>query len=104
MQQFYDGACKIKGLKLYSGRPEAGENVPLISFNIAGKTSMETAAMLSDNGIYVRAGLHCAPLAHTTLGTMETGTVRVCPSVFTTEREISALLRILRTKIVEKIT
>lgn len=104
MQQFYDGACKIKGLKLYSERPEAGENVPLVSFNVAGKTSMETAAILSDNGIYVRAGLHCAPLAHTTLGTMETGTVRVCPSVFTTEREISALLRILTTKIVEKLT
>lgn len=104
VQQFYDGASKINGIKLYSQRPEAGKTVPVVSFNVVGKNSMETAAILSDNGICVRGGLHCAPLAHTTLGTMDIGTVRICPSVFTNERDISAILRILRTKIVEKIT
>lgn len=35
------------------------------------------AQRLADRGIAVRAGLHCAPLAHESAGTLETGTVRV---------------------------
>jgi selenocysteine lyase/cysteine desulfurase len=35
------------------------------------------AQKLADRGIAVRAGLHCAPLAHESAGTLETGTVRV---------------------------
>ena len=46
------------------------------------------AAKLSDSGIAVRAGLHCAPLAHRSAGTLETGTVRLSLSPFTTQREI----------------
>ena len=34
-------------------------------------------AALADRGIAVRAGLHCAPLAHRTAGTLDTGTVRL---------------------------
>jgi selenocysteine lyase/cysteine desulfurase len=38
----------------------------------------ETAARhLARHGIAVRAGLHCAPLAHESAGTLETGTVRI---------------------------
>lgn len=37
----------------------------------------ELAAFLGKEGICVRAGLHCAPLAHESAGTLETGTVRV---------------------------
>ena len=36
----------------------------------------EMAAKLGDRGIALRAGLHCAPLAHESAGTLETGTVR----------------------------
>ena len=46
------------------------------------------AEMLADSGIAVRAGLHCAPLAHRSAGTLETGTVRLSVSPFTTQREI----------------
>ena len=35
------------------------------------------ALILAEQGIAVRAGLHCAPLAHKSAGTLETGTVRV---------------------------
>lgn len=65
---------------------------PLLSFNIRGLHSEETASKLSEAGIAVRAGLHCAPLAHKTFGTLETGTVRVCPSVFTSEKDVNSLL------------
>lgn len=39
-------------------------------------------------GIAVRSGLHCAPLAHETAGTLQTGTVRLSVSPFNTPREI----------------
>ena len=37
----------------------------------------EAAQILGENGIAVRAGLHCAPLAHESAGTLQTGTVRI---------------------------
>lgn len=66
--------------------------VPLLSFNILGKHSEETAQLLAADGIAVRAGLHCAGLAHKAYHTEETGTVRICPSVFTTEKDVNSLL------------
>ena len=50
------------------------------------------AAQLDERGIAVRAGLHCSPLAHTTAGTAETGTVRISVSAFSTKRDIAAFL------------
>ena len=46
---------------------------------------------LARRGIAVRAGLHCAPLAHRTAGTLDTGTVRVSFSAFTTPQEADRL-------------
>lgn len=42
---------------------------------------------LAERDIAVRAGLHCAPLAHETAGTLKTGTVRVSFSAFSTEAD-----------------
>lgn len=53
------------------------------------------AEQLARNGVAVRAGLHCAPLAHTSAGTLETGTVRLSLSPFTTQREIERASEIL---------
>jgi selenocysteine lyase/cysteine desulfurase len=47
---------------------------------------------LASRGICVRAGLHCAPLAHKTVGTLPGGTVRISVSSFNTKRDISALV------------
>ena len=46
-------------------------------------------------GIATRAGLHCAPLAHRTLGTFPEGTVRVSPGWKTTPSDIEAVVRAL---------
>jgi len=43
---------------------------------------------LGKRGIAVRAGLHCAPLAHTTAGTIDSGTVRVSFSAFNNFRQV----------------
>ncbi len=55
--------------------------VPIVSFNVKGFSPEETAAYLSERGFCLRAGFHCAPLAHSSLGT-ENGTVRFSPSYF----------------------
>jgi cysteine desulfurase / selenocysteine lyase len=46
--------------------------------------------------IAVRTGLHCAPLAHQTLGTFPAGTVRVSPGYSTTKEDIDYFLHSLR--------
>ena len=47
-----------------------------VSF-LPGENCEEFAQKLSGRGLAVRAGLHCAPLAHESAGTLETGTVRL---------------------------
>ena len=63
---------KRMGMKVYSGPHQAGT----VSF-LPGVDCETAAQMLARRGIAVRAGLHCAPLAHESAGTLETGTVRV---------------------------
>ena len=92
MEYFYDKLKNIKSVKLYMPRPEAPHFVPLISFNIRGRVSDEVGKLLDKNGIEVRTGLHCAPAAHEFAGTLETGVIRVSPSVFNTKSEIDKLV------------
>lgn len=88
-RRLYDRLSKISGVTLYTQRPEAHSHVPVLSFNIDDVDSERVAAILSDRfGIAVRAGLHCAPLAHRSMGTLDTGTVRVVPCVFNTARQM----------------
>jgi len=60
------------GLHPFYGPHQAGT----VSF-VSSEDCEEMARKLADQGIAVRAGLHCAPLAHESAGTLETGTVRV---------------------------
>lgn len=69
---------------------------PILSFNIKNMHSEEAALKLSENNIAVRAGLHCAPLAHKKMSTLETGTVRISPSVFTQKKDIDFLIKCVR--------
>lgn len=60
----------------------------------------ELGQLLAEEGVAVRAGLHCAPLAHRSAGTLESGTVRLSFSDFNTPEEVfqalEALYRVLR--------
>ena len=73
----------IRGLHIYRG----GRGGP-ISLCPTGITPDALTARLDAEGICVRGGLHCAPLAHAALGTQSTGTVRVSFSFFNTREEI----------------
>lgn len=93
----------------FSDRIEAKGNScpgPVISFTIDGIDSEKVGEMLANDGICVRCGLHCAPLAHRTLGTAETGTVRISFGMFNTEEHIKtlskSLLKILNSALPDK--
>jgi len=61
----------------------------VISIVIDGVDSLMAATILNiEYGIAVRAGFHCAYIAHSTLGTENTGTIRLSPGVFTDISEI----------------
>lgn len=73
---------------LCEGKPEQGKRVPIVSFALRGQPSEETAKLLNQCNHAVRAGLHCAPLAHRFYGTDQHGLVRFAPSAFTTREEV----------------
>ncbi len=52
----------------------------------------EFARAMGEAGIALRAGLHCAPLAHESAGTLETGTIRLSLGAMTRERDCRAFL------------
>lgn len=93
VQFLYDRLSNMEQIQLYTQRPTLTHHVPVLSFNVKGTDSETVGAMLNRNGIAVRAGLHCAPTAHREIGTLESGTVRVCPSAFTTKEEVFQLVK-----------
>ena len=60
------------GVEVFSGEHQAAT----VSF-LPARDCEEVAQLLAQRGVAVRAGLHCAPLAHQSAGTLERGTVRV---------------------------
>ena len=65
-----------------------------------GAAGMQTALRLAERGIAVRCGLHCAPLAHETAGTLDSGTLRMSFSPFNSAAECAeaadAVIKILK--------
>ncbi len=96
-EKFCEGAKKLKKIRLYNEITPENRLLfsPVVSFNIEVLGSAEGAALLSSNGFYMRGGLHCAPLAHKKIGTIDGGTIRFSPSVFNTEKEVFLLLKTL---------
>ena len=97
-RRFCEGAHRINGVTLYTGitSENSGKYAPVVSFNIRGMHSTELSELLGKRGFCMRGGLHCAPMAHKKLGTLEIGTVRFSPSVFTTTEETDKLLHELK--------
>ena len=67
------------------------EGNTLLSFALEGRSSEEVGAWLDRCGFAVRAGFHCAALAHTRHPSTDSGTVRVSPSVFNSIKQIKNL-------------
>lgn len=82
-----------RGFVYLSRFPERQAGV--LSFCRDGQDCEEMGQWLGQQGVAVRAGLHCAPQAHRSAGTLETGTIRASVSWFNTPEEICHTLRLL---------
>ena len=85
----------MDGVTVYAAR-DAAEQVGVLSFNLDGREPEETADALAQRGFALRGGLHCAPYAHRTAGTLPNGTVRMSVSAFTSAANIDAFAHVLR--------
>lgn len=75
---------------------QSSQQTGVLSFRMEGRECETVAEALGQRGIALRAGLHCAPLAHLRAGTLETGTIRASVSPFNRSKEIDALSAVLR--------
>jgi cysteine desulfurase/selenocysteine lyase len=90
-QTFLDWAQRTQSVRVFGNRAE-GRGIPVVSFDMPGVPCDRVAALLDNEfGIAVRSGLHCSPAAHQTLGTLDTGLVRVSFSYFNTPADVQAL-------------
>jgi cysteine desulfurase family protein len=90
------GLHEIGGVTVH-GPGDLSQTVAVVSVTLRGWEPVDVSAALdSAFGIAVRAGLHCAPQAHRTLGTFPLGTVRLAPGHSTTDDEIDQTLAALR--------
>lgn len=95
-EHFMDEVKKIDGIKIY-GPENLSEHAPVVSLNIKDADSSEVSYILNEEyNIAVRPGLHCAPLAHKTIGTFEQGTIRFSFGYENTHEEIEMGIKALR--------
>ena len=85
----------MRKIQLYSSAPSENLGVSTLSFNVKGKTCTEVSELLDSKNVAVRSGLHCAPLAHSFLGTIEMGTVRASFSYFNTINQVDYACKII---------
>ena len=95
-KRLFNGLANNRKVITYNKSFDYGKVAPVVSFNIDGVYSEDLVAKLNKYGIMTRGGLHCSPLAHTTMNTIENGTVRVVPEAFNTINDINYLLNVIR--------
>ncbi|SHK04423.1 aminotransferase class V-fold PLP-dependent enzyme [Tepidibacter formicigenes] len=95
-QYFIEGLKEIPMIKIY-GPKNSKKQSSVVSINIGEEDSSEISYVLdSVFNIATRSGLHCAPLAHKTLGTFEQGTVRFSIGYFNKKEDIDKALDALK--------
>lgn len=95
-QHFIEEALKIDKIKVY-GPLNVKEQGSVVAINIGHEDSSEVSFLLDENyDIAVRSGLHCAPMAHRTIGTFEQGVVRFSFGPFNTHEEIELGIKALK--------
>ncbi|NLX61404.1 MAG: aminotransferase class V-fold PLP-dependent enzyme [Tissierellia bacterium] len=95
-KHFLEGLSKIDKVKIYGPLNEK-EQGAVVSINIGNEDSSDISFILDEKyDIQVRPGLHCAPLAHKTIGTFEQGVVRFSFGPFNTHDELDYALKAIR--------
>ena len=100
-QMLTEGLKQLPGCVIL-GPEDMKERAPVVSAVFDGYVPDQLAAVLDKVfGIATRAGLHCAPQAHRTAGTLETGALRLSPGYFTTQADINTAIEAITTIIEE---
>lgn len=88
-----EGLSQLSELEVYcSDSCQSG----VLSFRSRRIDPSDLCQMLAGRGVCLRGGLHCAPLAHRSGGTLPEGTARLSVSAFTTPAEVEKFLQILK--------
>jgi selenocysteine lyase/cysteine desulfurase len=85
------GLESIPGVEVFAA-PGLLNQAGVVSFRVSSMDCEAVGEALGQRHIAVRSGLHCAPLAHRSAGTFESGTVRVSFSAFNQPREVDRFL------------
>ncbi|MEG6584423.1 aminotransferase class V-fold PLP-dependent enzyme [Dendrosporobacter sp. 1207_IL3150] len=90
------GLSQIENVKVYG--PTSEQNRTAVVSCLIGSNDSGAIAyrMDRDYGIACRGGLHCAPWAHNTIGTINTGTIRFSPGFFNSTEDIAQVLEAVR--------
>lgn len=86
-----EGLCAAPGAEAFLSGDQT-DQAGVLSFRLRSRDCEEVGEELGRQGFALRAGLHCAPLAHETAGTLETGTLRASVSAFNTDREMEKFI------------
>lgn len=85
----------VKDIEIY-GPKDCEKMLSVISFNIKDKRPEDVGSILDQKyDIMLRAGLHCAPTAHSVIGTKERGTLRIGLGYFNEKEDIDKLVEAL---------
>jgi len=95
LERLLGGLAGIKGVTVH-GPAGLRDRAGIVAITFEDAQAPAVAADLDSRcGIAARAGLHCAPCAHQTIGTIETGALRVSLSYLNIEEEIDYFLECL---------
>lgn len=84
-----DEIKKLDGIVLFT---QPNDYNGVVSFRVKNVSPSDVVEYFNENGICVRGGLHCAPLCHKKMGTLDGGTVRVSISSFNHKWEIKKFI------------
>jgi cysteine desulfurase/selenocysteine lyase len=91
-EQLLEGLELIPGITVY-GPLDAGHRLGIVPMTFDSFSPADVSLRLDERyRIACRAGFHCAPAAHRTMGTIESGTLRVSLSYLNTSQEVDYLL------------
>lgn len=86
---------EVDGIRIYRSE-NPGQQSGVLSFLVEGVDCERVGEWMGERGVALRAGLHCAPTAHRSAGTLETGTVRASVSLFNTACEVEQAAAVLK--------
>lgn len=90
-----EGLRRIPAAEVFSSG-DSGLQSGVLSFRLRGMDVEEAGERLGKVGVAVRCGCHCAPYAHRSAGTLETGTIRASFSPFNTPKEVEQMIRAVK--------